>query len=95
MHYCVLSFHFSYLNVNVGDNTMYDPLYECYTATYYTFYKKSSSVLEAFGEGVSAAEIAAQNTVPPGQKHPDAGAHAVGIWLRACYEAVKLRWDEQ
>lgn len=74
---------------------MYDPLYECYSATYYNLCKQSTSVLEAFGEGVCAAEVTAQNTILPGCKYPDAGAHAVGIWLRACYEAVKLRWEEQ
>lgn len=74
---------------------MYDPLHECYAVTYYMLYKQSAGVLEAFGEGVSAAEITAQNTVLLGQKYPDAGAHAVGIWLRACYEAVKLRWEEK
>lgn len=73
---------------------MYDPLYECYSVIYYAFCKQSLSVIEAFGEGVSAAEITAKNTVCAGRKYPDAGAHAVGIWLRACYEAVKLRWTE-
>lgn len=73
---------------------MYDPLYECYSATYYALYKQSLSVIEAFGEGVCAAEITAKNTMCVGRKYPDAGAHAVGIWLRASYEAVKLRWED-
>lgn len=73
---------------------MYDPLYVCYTIASNALYKQSSSVLDAFAEGVSGAETAAQSTRQPGQRYSDAGAHAVGIWLRACYEAVKLRWEE-
>lgn len=72
---------------------MYDPLHDCYSVTY-AHYKQYMSVMEAFAEGVSAAEICAQNTVSLGRRYPDAGAHTVGIWLRACYEAVKLRWED-
>lgn len=80
--------------MSYGDKTMYDPLYECYSVTSHALYKQSSSIMDSFSNGVSAAEASAKNTVLPGQKYPDAGAHAVGIWLRACYEAVKLRWEE-
>lgn len=73
---------------------MYDPLHECYSVTSFALYKDCVGVMEAFGEGVSAAEGTAKNTVAPNGKYPDAGAHIVAIWLRASYEALKLRWDD-
>jgi len=64
----------------------------------------SSSPVNAFGEAVKAAEIFAMQTVHMSGssfvsstnhktlKYPDPGAHAVGIWMRAAYEGVKLKF---
>ncbi|EFA08779.1 triokinase/FMN cyclase [Tribolium castaneum] len=52
--------------------------------------EKGEHYLQYFGLGVSAAEEAAQETKLPQSKYSDAGAHAVGIWMRAVLEGVKL-----
>lgn len=69
---------------------MYDPLRVC-TITVGEAFAQSEKPLDAFGKGVSAAELTAENTRPLTGKHPDPGAHAVGIWMRAVYEGIKLR----
>lgn len=72
---------------------MYDPLYMCAT-TITTALNQSVKPMEAFGIGVSAAEESAQKTKLLGKRYPDPGAHAVGIWMRAVYEGVKLRYSD-
>lgn len=52
--------------------------------------EKGEHYLHCFGMGVSVAEEIAQETKLPNCKYPDAGAHAVGIWMRAVIEGVKL-----
>lgn len=73
---------------------MYDPLHECYSVTYCALYKQTASVIEAFEQGVYAAEMTSKDTVSRASKYPNAEAHAVGIWLRACLEALKLKWED-
>ncbi|KAF7267706.1 hypothetical protein GWI33_019096 [Rhynchophorus ferrugineus] len=80
-----------YGNVKLGDKTMYDPLIAC--ANTIKLYININDPIEAFGRGVSKAEDVATKTVKSGCKFPDAGAHAVGIWMRAIYEGVKLRYE--
>lgn len=50
--------------------------------------------IEAFGIGVTAAEVTAQKTKLPGNRYPDPGAHAVSIWMRAVFEGIKLRCSD-
>ncbi|XP_044252562.1 triokinase/FMN cyclase-like isoform X2 [Tribolium madens] len=52
--------------------------------------EKGEHYLQYFGMGVNVAEEAAQETKLPNCKYSDAGAHAVGIWMRAVFEGVKL-----
>ncbi|KAL0108763.1 hypothetical protein PUN28_014120 [Cardiocondyla obscurior] len=60
--------------------------------------------VNAFGEAVKAAETSAMQTVYMSGSHstdrktfkyPDPGAHAVGIWMRAAYEGVKLKFGHE
>lgn len=69
---------------------MYDPIHIC-AATVREELEAGSDYIQAFGKGVTAAEEIAQKMKKSGQKHPDSGAHAVGIWMRAVFEGVKLR----
>lgn len=69
---------------------MYDPILACCTTVSESF-KKGDNFLEAFGNGVSKAEEVAQLTKKEKRRFPNPGAHAVGIWMRAVYEGVKLR----
>ncbi|XP_066137859.1 PTS-dependent dihydroxyacetone kinase 1, dihydroxyacetone-binding subunit DhaK-like [Euwallacea fornicatus] len=78
-----------YGNVNFGEKTMYDPLATC--ADLIRRNSTQGRLIYAFEMGVGGAEDIAQSTKPPGAKFPDAGAHAIGIWMRAVCEAVKLR----
>ncbi|XP_014487172.1 PREDICTED: putative 3,4-dihydroxy-2-butanone kinase isoform X2 [Dinoponera quadriceps] len=59
--------------------------------------------VSAFGKAVEAAETSAMQTLHMPEhrfgftnyktfKYPDPGAHAVGIWMRAAYEGVKLKY---
>lgn len=72
---------------------MYDPLYMCANIVVEAL-NGSIKPIEALGMGVAAAEEAAQKTKLPGKRYPDPGAHAVGIWMRAIYEGVKLRCSD-
>ncbi|XP_050308452.1 PTS-dependent dihydroxyacetone kinase 1, dihydroxyacetone-binding subunit DhaK-like [Anthonomus grandis grandis] len=82
-----------YGNVSEGEHTMYDPLYACATV----FRQKSAGTRYIYGLecAVARAEEVALQTKNRGSKYPDAGAHAVGIWMRAICEAVKLRCLEK
>ncbi|KAJ8910807.1 hypothetical protein NQ315_014515 [Exocentrus adspersus] len=79
-----------YGNVDFGEGTMYDPIYIC-GETVRLELEAGKHYIEAFGKGVAAAEEIAQKTKKRKQKYPDSGAHAVGIWMRAVVEGVKLR----
>lgn len=81
---------FRYGNINFGDGTMYDPLCACATVTRKEL-EQGSDYIKAFQQGVLAAEEVGQKTKKLTQKYPDSGAHAVGIWMRAVLEGVKLR----
>lgn len=83
-----------YGNVNEGDKTMYDPIQACATVMRSNISVGYQGIL-LFGMGVTKAEESASRTKEEGQKYPDAGAHAVGIWLRAIFEGVKLRCMEK
>ncbi|KAH1015868.1 hypothetical protein HUJ04_007187 [Dendroctonus ponderosae] len=78
-----------YGNVDIGDKTMYDPLEAC--AVLVRKNSANGQYIYAFETGVAKAEEVAQSTRQQGSKYPNPGAHAVGIWLRAVCEAVKLR----
>lgn len=71
---------------------MFDPLCYCELASREAL-NKDLSIVEAFEAGLLAAEEAIRKTKKDGNKYPDPGAHAVGIWLRAIYEAIKLRCE--
>lgn len=71
---------------------MFDPLNACAKVVEESLTNNVNEV-EAFGNGVAAAEETAQKTKLANRKYPDPGAHAVGIWLRALYEGVKLRCE--
>ncbi|CAG9774057.1 unnamed protein product [Ceutorhynchus assimilis] len=77
-----------YGNVELGDRTLYDPLEACSS---YLRQNIGKSFIILFENGVGKAEEAATASKQPGCKYPNAGAHAVGIWLRAVCEAAKLR----
>lgn len=71
---------------------MFDPLCACANAMEDALNNEVNDV-DAFGSGVVAAEETAQKTKVSPKRYPDPGAHAVGIWLRAIYEGVKLRCE--
>lgn len=71
---------------------MLDPLSACEKAFELSLTSGMGDV-DALGNGVIAAEESAQKTKISPRKYPDPGAHAVGIWLRAVYEGVKLRCE--
>lgn len=75
--------------MDIGDKTMYDPLEAC--AVLVRKNSANGQYICAFETGVAKAEEVAQSTKQLGSKYPNPGAHAVGIWLRAVCEAVKLR----
>ncbi|XP_011880660.1 PREDICTED: putative 3,4-dihydroxy-2-butanone kinase isoform X2 [Vollenhovia emeryi] len=87
---------------SIGDRTMLDALIPAENRLTQALNSGSNSV-DAFGEAVKAAETFAMQTVHMSGtrsadsdrktlKYPDPGAHAVGIWMRAAYEAVKLKF---
>ncbi|GJQ86438.1 hypothetical protein Trydic_g10345 [Trypoxylus dichotomus] len=82
----------TYAESKEGENTMFDPLCTCAAVMEESLTNDIRDV-EAFGNGVFAAEETAQKTKQSPRKYPDPGAHAVGIWLRALYEGVKLRCE--
>lgn len=80
-----------YGNVKYGDGTMYDPICSCISVAK-TELEGGSEFIEAFSKGVEAAERAASQTKKD-FKYPDSGAHAVGIWMRAILEGIKLTYN--
>ncbi|XP_043493373.1 putative 3,4-dihydroxy-2-butanone kinase isoform X2 [Polistes fuscatus] len=92
-----------YGKVSFGERTMLDPLVSAEDALSSKLNAKMHPI-QAFGEAVKAAEQSAIKTVhkrascgravlPKDRtfRYPDPGAHAVGIWIRAAYEGVKLK----
>lgn len=88
---------------NVGDRTMLDPLLRAQDHLAEAL-KMNLNPIKAFGDAVKAAESRIIETIKmPARvgrasligckqfKHPDPGAHAVGIWMRAAYDGVKLK----
>jgi hypothetical protein len=68
---------------------MYYPVKSCDVAVGREM-ERGQDYVQCFGLGITWAEEAAQRTRQPQRKYPDAGAHAVGIWMRAVFEGVKL-----
>lgn len=81
---------FRYGNTEYGDGTMYDPIYDFCTVSR-AEYQSGTDALTAFGRGIQKAEEAVELTKKD-KLYPDPGAHAVGIWMRAIYEGLKVRW---
>ncbi|XP_046825465.1 triokinase/FMN cyclase-like [Vespa crabro] len=87
--------------VSFGDRTMLDPLMSAQNMLSNALDAKMHPI-QAFGEAVKAAEKCAIQTIYTCVrktslmkfkkfKYPDPGAHAIGIWMRAAYEGVKLK----
>ncbi|XP_011703663.1 PREDICTED: putative 3,4-dihydroxy-2-butanone kinase [Wasmannia auropunctata] len=82
---------------SIGDRTMLDALISVENKLRDAL-NSGSNAVNAFGEAVKAAESFAMQTVHTSGsdrttfKYPDPGAHAVGIWMRAAYEGVKLKF---
>lgn len=69
---------------------MYDALYAC-AESFKENLNNELSPVDLVGIATIAAEDAARKTRLIQNVHPDPGAHAVGIWMRAVYEALKLQ----
>lgn len=80
---------FRYTDSKVGDNTILDPLNACAITMQATIINGALGI-DALASGVTAAEEAARMK-KPGRKQPDPGAYAVGLWIRAIYEGIKLK----
>ncbi|CAG9834023.1 unnamed protein product [Diabrotica balteata] len=79
-----------YGNTRFGEGTLYDPIYIfCVTAK--EELGNGADILIAVEKAVRKSEEAISMTKRD-KKYPDPGAHAVGIWIRAIFEGVKLRW---
>ncbi|XP_057664807.1 triokinase/FMN cyclase-like isoform X1 [Diorhabda carinulata] len=79
-----------YGNIKYGDGTLYDPICKfCETAKQEL--ENCSHPLVAFGNAVQCCEETV-NMTKRDKNYPDPGAHAVGIWIRAVFEGVKLKW---
>ncbi|KAK4879029.1 hypothetical protein RN001_007175 [Aquatica leii] len=83
-----------YGNIELGLGTMYDPLNAC-AETLKTLLNTDVKPLKAFGDAVGAAETAVLRTKVKCRKYVDPGAQAVGIWMRAVYEGLQLRFDSE
>ncbi|XP_020290803.1 putative 3,4-dihydroxy-2-butanone kinase [Pseudomyrmex gracilis] len=81
--------------ISVGDRTLLDALVPVEIKLRDAL-DSGSNPVDAFAEAVNAAETSAMQTVNSNHKafkHPAAGAHAVGIWMRAAYEGFKLKFN--
>lgn len=77
----------------IGDmqfQTMFYPISGCEGSIARELKGSNYDFLTCFNTGVGVAEERAQMTTPSDGKFPDAGAHAVGIWMRALIEGVKV-----
>ena len=101
-----LSAMMKYGRAQVGDRTMVDALSPALTA-YVSTLDSSGSALKALEAATCAAEEGAKATlkmkasagrasyVPVSElKHPDPGAHAIGITMRAIFEGFKIKANE-
>lgn len=79
-----------YTKTKFGEQTIYDPIWGCIEVVQNEL-ESGTKFLNAFENGVSAAQQIASNTRFDHMKHPDSGAHSVGIWMRAVQEGVKLK----
>ncbi|KAG7202444.1 hypothetical protein KM043_018746 [Ampulex compressa] len=91
--------------LSIGNRTMLDALIPAERKLTDALNNNIDSI-EAFGEAVKAAEESAKQTIYVKTssneendaerkfKYPCPGAHAVGIWMRAAYEAVKLKFSQ-
>lgn len=70
---------------------MYDPIFSCIRVAKADL-EAGNTFIDAFGKGVEAAEYSATLTRKE-YKYPDSGAHAVGIWMRAILEGIKLMYS--
>lgn len=70
---------------------MFDPLYDFVTILNRQYNDKTNE-LELLDIALRAAEESVLKTKGVNRKYPDPGAHAVGIWMRAVYEGIKLRY---
>lgn len=70
---------------------MIETLYEC-SITFKRNLEKLTGLI-AFEAAVTAAEEKAK-VREANKKHPDPNAHALGIWLRAVYEGLKIEFPE-
>lgn len=75
-----------------GGHSMLDPLHVGVMTLSEKFHE-NDGFIKSLDSALRAAEDAVQNTKTKNRKYPDPGAHAVGIWLRAVYEGIKLRCD--
>mgnify|MGYP001160228822 FL=1 len=95
-----------YGRAQAGDRTMLDALLPALTA-YMANLESSGSALSALESATCAAEEGAKATlnmkasagrasyVPVSElKHPDPGAHAIGITMRAIFEGFKIKANE-
>ena len=95
-----------YGRAQAGDRTMLDALMPALTA-YSANLESSGSALSALESATCAAEEGAKATlnmkasagrasyVPVSElKHPDPGAHAIGITMRAIFEGFKIKANE-
>ncbi|CAG9858755.1 unnamed protein product [Phyllotreta striolata] len=84
-----------YCDVRFGDGTMFDPIYRFVETSKLELERNCSSLsddgLGAFGVAVEKAEETIEE-IKKRKVYADPGAHAVGIWMRAIYEGVKVRW---
>lgn len=71
---------------------MLDPLHASVTIVRNCFDQKMG-LIKSLDAGLCAAETAVQDSKSSKKKFPDSGAHVVGIWMRAVFEAIKLRYD--
>lgn len=71
---------------------MYDPIYSFIKVARIEL-EAGKKFIDAFGKAVEAAEYAALVTKKE-HRYPDSGAHAVGIWMRAVIEGVKLTYSD-
>lgn len=69
---------------------MLDPLHACSSSVKESF-ETGTDLILSLDNGLRAAEDAIQRTRIDNRKYPDPGAHAVGIWMRAVFEGIKLK----
>lgn len=79
---------YRYGNTKCGDGTLYDPIHNLIRVARSEL-NTGKHFIDAFGKALEAAEYSISLS-KKAYKYPDSGAHAVGIWMRALFEGVKL-----